>query len=153
MNTYDTLLIMDELGIPLYSARNLTQSLFLIPGMASGSGSIIRRTVNGKLIDLTYSQFRQYGTKITCTDRRAPALDGIFPGQPVTIHCVTELCYPIGSHPSRNSVSGSERTEGHFIFYRPVLKMMITTFSPNTMAEWQQDVTWELTAEEVEPPT
>ncbi len=153
MITYDTLLVIESLGIPLYSARNLTQTLYLISGIAGGAGSILRRTVNGKLVDLSYPQFRQYGTKITCTDRRAPALDGIWPGQPVTIHCVTELCYPIGGAPARESVSGSERTEDHFIFYRPVLEMMITAFSPNQMTEWHQDVTWEITAEEIEPST
>lgn len=149
MLTYDTLLIMDGIGIPLYSARNLTQTLSLIPPMSGGSGTLLRRSVRGKMIDLTYQQFQLYGTKITCTDRRAPALSGVWPGKLVTIHCVTELCYPIGDHAQRPSVSGSERIEDHFIFYRPVLEMIVTNFQPNQHQEWEQNVVWELDAEEV----
>lgn len=150
INIYDTLLILDGIGVPLYSARNLTQTLDLIPAMAGGSGSLLRRSVRGKMIDLTYQQFQLYGSKITCTDVNAPAFDGIWPGTRVTVYCVKELCYPIGGHPSRPAVSGSERTEGHFIWYRPILDMIVTTFSPGSFVEWQHENSWSLELEERE---
>jgi len=139
----ETLLILSGMGIPLYSARGLTQTLEPIEASAN-----LRRTINGNLRDLSFEQFRKYKTKISCTDQRAPAIDGIFAGMEVEVHCVHELCYPLSGSAQRTAVSGSERTEGDFVFYRPVLTMLITGVQSAT-DEYNADVQWELELEEV----
>ena len=139
----DTLLILDGIGVPLYSARGLQQTLEPIAAAAN-----LRRTVNGNLRDLSFEPFRKYHSKITCTDQRAPAVDGIWPGMAVTVHCVEELCYPVGGTPERPEVSGSSRTEGDFVFYRPVLTMLVVAINQQT-DEYPADVTWSLDLEEL----
>jgi hypothetical protein len=139
----DTLLVLSEMGIPRYSARGLEQTL--APIAAAG---VVRRTINGELADFSYAAFRKYASKITCRDQRAPALDGIWIGQVLTVACVAELAYPESSTPQRVPVSGSQRTEDGFVFYRPVLSMMVTGFNTAT-DEWAADVQWELELEEV----
>lgn len=139
----DTLLVLTELGIPLYAARGLTQTLEPIQAAAN-----LRRTVNGSLIDLSYSQFRKYASTISCTDQRVPALDGVWPGQELTVSCVAELAYADGASPQRESVSGSERQEDGFTFYRPILTMLVTRFHQQ-IDEWGAAVGWELDLEEI----
>lgn len=140
----ETLLILDGVGVPLYSARGLTQTLTPI-----GAAAHARRTINGVLDDVSYSQFRKYASRISCSDVRQPAIDGIWPGQIVEVHCVAELAYPVGGSPARTPVSGSEYTEGDFVRYRPVLTMMIKTIPNNQLAEWSAVSQWEFELEEV----
>jgi hypothetical protein len=45
----------------------------------------LRRTASGKLIDVSVEQFRKYRSAISCTDQRAPAIDGIWLGMVVTV--------------------------------------------------------------------
>jgi hypothetical protein len=45
------------------------------------------------------------------------------------VECVAELSYPTG--PARPVVSGSTRTQGGFVFYRPQLQMLVPGFSAN----------------------
>jgi hypothetical protein len=139
----DTLLILDGIGVPLYSARGLQQTLAPIAAAAN-----LRRTVNGSLRDVSFEPFRRYGSRISCTDQRAPAVDGIWPGMAVIVHCVEELCYPVGGMPQRSEVSGSSRTEDGFVFYRPVLNMLVTTLTMQ-IDEYSADVQWSMDLEEV----
>jgi hypothetical protein len=147
----DTLLILDGIGVPLYSARGLTQTLSLIPAIGGGSGGgqnpLLRRTINGVLDDLSAPQFRKYATKITCTDQEAPAFDGVFPGMVVTIWCVVELAYPQSGSPSRPVVSGSARSQGGFNIYRPIIVCRVKDLS-TLKDEWGASVGWELYGEE-----
>ncbi len=139
----ETLLILSGIGIPLYSARGLQQTLD--PIQAAGN---LRRTVNGALRDLSFEPFQKYHSRITCTDQRAPAVDGIWPGMLVTVHCVHELSYPGSGSPQRPVVSGSDRIEGDFVFYRPVLEMMVVSLTGMT-DEYPADVQWTMELEEI----
>jgi hypothetical protein len=139
----DTLLVLEGPGIPLYSARGLTQTLEPI-----AVGNQIRRTVNGNLINLAPTQFRKYASKITCTDQRTPAIDGLWIGAIVTVDCVSELAYLTeGGSPTRTVVEGSERVEGLHSFYRPQLTMMVVGLNTST-EEYGVQVTWGIDLEE-----
>lgn len=142
--TEGTLLILSGMGVPLYSARGLTQTLTPIAAAA-----VKRRSINGVLYDVSRPQSRKYASKISCTDLRTPAIGGIWPGQTVTVQCVAELNYPVGGSPERPVVSGSEYQDGDFIFYRPVLTMMIVEPPSVQIDEWNADVAWEIDLEEV----
>ena len=139
----DTILVLTGIGIPAYSARGLTQ--VLQPIEAAGSQ---RRTVNGTLVDLSLAQFRKYRSTIRCSDMEAPALDGIWPGHMVTVDCVVELSYPSAGSPDRTPVTGSVRSEGGFIFYRPQLTMQVIGLSIEKN-EWGAVTGWTLELEEV----
>lgn len=120
----------DGLTLPPYSARGLNQTLSLITGAGGEGGDAlgktIRRSINGGLINLFPSQFRKYVSTITCNDVETPAIDPAYIGQSVIVECCFELSYPSGGTPQRTEVSGSSRVEGDFVFYRPVLLMMVT---------------------------
>jgi hypothetical protein len=139
----DTLLVLSGIGIPDYSARGLTQTLEPIEASAS-----LRRTVNGALVDLSFAQFRKYKSSISCPDQQPPAVDGVWPGHVVTVDCVAELSYPSGGSPARPVVSGSTRTQGAFVFYRPQLQMRVTGFSVNR-DEYGDAVQWQMDLEEL----
>lgn len=151
MSDFQTLLVISSpMGVPLYSARGLSQAISPIAAIGGGGGgNLIRRTINGASVDLTYSQFRKYESKITCSDQQAPALDGIWPGMEVTVECVAELTYlTLGGSPSRPVVSGSDHVVGDFTAYRPVLTMRVKDFSTQS-DEWNAVVSWSLDLEEV----
>jgi len=107
----------------------------------------LRRTVNGGLKDLSFAQFRKYKLTISCRDQEPPAIDGVWPGRLVTVDCVAELSYPTGGSPARPFVSGSSHTQGSFVFYRPQLQMLVTSFSVNR-DEYGADVQWQMDLEE-----
>lgn len=141
----NTLLTMSGPGVPPYSARGLTQSLDPID-----FASQTRRTINGNLKDLSVSQFRKYKSKISGKDQLPPACAGVWPGQLVSVECISELCYATGgtfSTPERTAVAGSTRVEGDFTFYRPVLEMRVIQFSIET-DEWGAQVGWSMDLEE-----
>jgi len=144
----DTLLtISSPFGLPIYSARGLTQTL--TPIKASSNQ---RRDINGVLTDIALSMFQKYESKITCTDVRVPSMDGVWPGQIVTVDCACELSYPSTGTPQRPAVGGSTHLseDGLFYFYRPVMIMMFVGQTPNTsFDEWGADVHWEAYFEEV----
>lgn len=142
-DTFETLLIMDSLGLPIWSARGINQTLKVIP-----ASSVQKRTINGELIDLSYDQFRKYESTISGRDIRTPSFDGIWPGRLVNVHCISELSYPTGGSATRPEVSGSSREENGFVFFRPILSMMIVQISA-AEDEWGADKTWEITLEEV----
>ncbi len=141
----DTLLILegDVIGITAFSARGLTQTYAPI----SQAGDL-RRSINGTLRNRGASQFKKYSSKITCSDVSAPALDGVFPGDQVTVSCVFEFSYPIAGTPTRTAVSGSERADDDFNYYRPILVCLVTDFNVQK-DEYGAVVGWELDLEEV----
>jgi hypothetical protein len=140
----DTLLVLSGVGVPPYSARGLTQTLEPIEASTQ-----LRRTVNGALVDLSYEPFRKYKSTISCQDYEPPAVDGIWPGQVVTVECVAELCFPTATgSPARPALTGSERTDGDFTFYRPVLVMRVAGFSLSR-DEYGAAVSWQLQLEEI----
>jgi hypothetical protein len=140
---YTTDLVLAENGVPAYSARGLSQSLEPI-----GASQQMRRTINGNLLDVSGSQFRKYKSTITCADMRVPALDGIWPGQTLTVDCVAELCYLTGGSPGRTVVPGSSYIEGNFTFYRPRLDMRVVSFNP-IHDEYGAVTSWTLDLEEI----
>lgn len=140
-----TILTMEGLGVPPYSARGLSQSLAPID-MASQT----RRTINGSLKDLSVSQFHKYKSTITGDDQDPPAVSGRWPGQIVQVECIAELCYRTadGPAPERVAVSGSERIDGDFTFFRPVLTMRVLSFQWEK-DEWGATVSWSMELEEI----
>lgn len=144
-----TLLRLDPIGVPPYSARNINQTLDPID-----AGSQLARTVNGELIDLSDgSTFRKYKSTITCTDQQMPALSGVWQGMTLTVDCVAELSYLTATGtPERDLADTTDdpatRTEGLFTFYRPRLSMRVVSFSTN-FTEWDADAGWRLDLEEI----
>lgn len=142
-----TLLRLDPISVPPYSARGVTQSLDPIDGAAQ-----IARTVNGALVDLSDPNFRKYRSTISCTDMDQPALDGVWPGMILTVDCVIELSYLTASgSPARTVASTTDdpatRTEGLHTFYRPRLTMMVMNYS-KTFDEWGAESGWSIDLEE-----
>jgi len=139
-----TLLVISAMGVPPYSARGLDQTLEPIQ-----QAKQVRRTINGASVDLSVSQFRKYASTISCTDQRAPAIDGFWPGQTVTVSCVAELSYLTeGGSAQRPIVSGSSYVEGAFTFYRPQLTMKILSLQTK-MNEYSAAVGWQMQLEEI----
>ena len=138
-----TVLELWGIGVPPYSARGLQQTLEPIE-----ASSQIVRTVNGDLADFSHAQFRKYKSTITGSDQQPPAVDGIWPGQLVTVDCVVELAYNDSGGPQREAVPGSVRSESGWNFYRPRLLMMVIGFSLNK-DEWGATVGWTMALEEI----
>jgi hypothetical protein len=138
-----SVLQISVMGVPLYSARGLSQTLEPIAASKNQ-----RRSINGILTNVAHSQFCKYISKITCTDARTPAVDGIWPGLTVVVDCAAFLSYPAGGLPHRTVIAGSAFTEGSFTFYRPRLTMMITTTTLQ-VDEWAGTVPWEIDLEEI----
>lgn len=138
-----TALVLSVMGVPLYSARGLSQTLEPIDASKN-----MRRSINGVLTDVAHSMFRKYKSKITCTDIRAPAVDGIWPGMTIVVDCVAFLSFPSGGAAQRPVIVGSPFTEGSFTFYRPRLTMMVVSNTAQT-DEWAATVPWELDLEEI----
>jgi hypothetical protein len=137
-------LTLSGIGVPPYSARGASQTLE--PIQASQQ---LRRTVNGELIDISRPEFRKYRSRISCAEQQPPAVDGVWPGQVVTVGCISELSYlTAGGSPARTPVTGSSRTEGAYTFYRPSLTMRVVTFSQDT-DEYGAETSWSLELEEV----
>lgn len=140
----DSIMVITGMGVTPYSARGLTQTLTPID-----AAKVHRRSINGTLHDLSYDQFRKYASKITCKDQTTPAIDGIWPGAVVTVECVAELARLTDTEgPARPVVPGSERVDGAFTFYRPILTMQVIDFS-DSLAEWDADYNWSLDLEEI----
>ena len=139
----ETVLTITGFGLTPYSARGIRQTLEPIPQSSS-----MRRTVNGALVDVSAPEMRKYRSVITCEDMNVPAIDGVWPGQLVTVACACELSYlTSGGTPARTVVSGSSRTDGDFTFYRPQLSMRIVTFN-EALDELGAFLAWTLELEE-----
>jgi hypothetical protein len=138
-----TMLVMDGVGIPLYSARGLT--IALKPIQASKN---LRRTVDGELRNTSYAQFRKYAISISSKDQQPPALDGVFPGDPVVLWLPKYFSYPVGGSPARQVVCGSENNDDPgFVRYLPILYCLIVDWSDN-LDEWTADQPWQIDFEE-----
>lgn len=147
----DTILTLTGMGIPDYSARGLTQTLTPI-----GASVVMHRTVNGELVDVSPEQMRKYQSAISGDDQEPPALEGIWPGMQLTVGCMVELARQGGETETetgtdaleRPAVAGSIRYAGGFVFYRPVLTMLVIGFSVER-DEWGAAISWSLQLEEV----
>lgn len=152
--TAESLLIIEGIDFPPYSQRGLVQTLTPI-----NQAKVTKRTVNGSLLNMAGSQFRKYASTITNSEvegTQAPSFDTIYPGQLVTVHCIQELSQAgfteteaetEGSF-ERPAVEDSIRFEDGFVFYRPILEMMITDYN-TSFNEWGALVSWTITLEEV----
>lgn len=140
-----TILRLWGMGVPLYSARGITQTLEPIDSSVQ-----VKRTVNGALRDLSEAQFRKFKSSITCSDQDPPATDGRWPGTIVTVECIVELSYlTIGGMPERTPVDYSMRTSGDHTFYRPELEMMVSGAPTISKDEYGATVSWTIQLEEV----
>ncbi len=141
-----TLLIMDGMGIPLYSARvDVVQTLVPIDQQKQ-----LVRTINGELIDVSNDEFQLYKSTISCTDNNPAALDGIWRGRQIIVDCVVDLVYETGGTPQRAVVPDSSRTIGGFTHYKPRLEMTVTDFQ-TSFAEGQAAHSWQIDLEETGP--
>jgi hypothetical protein len=138
-----TLLVLDGIDLPRFSARGLTQTLDHID-----QASAIQRAINGEPIDFSSPQFRKYKSTITCTDQQTPLPDDLWPGAYVTVSCVAELQFDPSIGPEHSAVSGSERVDGGRSFYRPILNMIVMSFT-TTKDEYQATIGWKIDLEEV----
>lgn len=139
-----TILQLVGMGIVLYSGRGCTQTLEPIQ-----AAKVQRRSINGQLHDVSYSQFWKYQSQITCHDMMAPMLNNVHPGLTVTVYCISELIAQPGDTLWRSVVPGSEYTDtAGFVHFRPLLSMMVTGFS-SAQDEWKAEVNWKLDLEEV----
>lgn len=139
-----TILQLSTMGVPLFSARGLTQTLE--PIEAAGS---MRRSINGLLVDLSVPELRKYRSVITGNDVDPPGFGTVWPGRQVTVDCISELGYlTVSGSAERTVVSGSQRAVGDFTYYRPQLVMRVVRYNTNT-DEWGAVVSWSLELEEV----
>jgi hypothetical protein len=130
-----------------YSARGLRGSLQAIE--AARGNSLLARTVNGTLIDISAPQMRKYRLEVTGSDQAPPALDGLWVGMTVSVYSHVELAYlTSGAGPAHLAAPGSARVEGAYTYYRPAFTMMIVDWHIER-EEWEQTVPWSLVLEEV----
>lgn len=137
----NTLLILDGIGVPLYSARGLSESFSLI-----SQANQLERSCNGSLIDFAPDWGKKYALTISCTDQEILPPDSLKPGDTVTVSCVSEF-HCLAADTPASFVSGSDRIEGAFKFYRPVLNMTVIDFTMQT-DEYSGAVSWSLKLEE-----
>jgi hypothetical protein len=134
-------------GVTPYSARGLKGTLSPIDA-AKGSDKL-RRTVNGTLIDISAPQMRKYQLEVAGSDQAPPALDGVWVGMEVLVDCHVELAYlTAGGSAGRSPVTGSERVEGNYTYYRPQLSMRVVELEIER-SEWEASVNWSLMLEEI----
>jgi hypothetical protein len=148
LNTTGTLLkISTTEGTPLitkYSARGLSQTLDPI-----AESNQVELSWNARPIDFSYIQFRLYQSEISCSDFEEPSFDNLWPGMQVDVECCKELSYPVADgFPGRAVVTGSSRTEGDFIFYRPSMRMVILGLSSD-FDEYGAKYNWRISLREV----
>jgi len=133
--------------LPPYAVRGLKGTLAPI-AVAQGD-AILRRTVNGTLVDISAPQFRKYRLDATGEDQQPPALDGIWPGMQVSVHCHVELAYHTATGSAgRSAVPGTVRVEGDYTFYCPLLECRVVEYQ-SERAEWEAQYTWAISLEEL----
>lgn len=130
-----------------WSARGLRGTL--TPIEAARGNQLLRRTVNGALINISAPQMRKYRLEAAGGDMSPPALDGLWVGMTLQVMCHVELAYyTAGGSPARLPVAGSQWVDGAFTYYRPQLSMMVVDLSI-AREEWAAVVNWSLTLEEI----
>jgi hypothetical protein len=137
-----TILRLYGIGVPPFSARGLTQSLEPIDEAKN-----LVRASDGSLLDLSFAPFQKYKSTISCTDQRPPACDGVWPGKLITVYCVAELGYDDYGSPQRPEVPGSQRVDGGFNYYRPILVMRVMSFT-QSQDEYGATTAWSMELEE-----
>lgn len=138
-----TFLVLDDIGVPLYSARGITQTLKPIDAAKQ-----FDRTINFEMVDLSEAGSHLYASTISGKDVSPPSFDAVWPGRIVTVDCVCELSYAIDGMPSRDVVPDSEIDEIYFTRYFPRLRMMVVDLSVGA-EEWTAGKPWQLDLEEV----
>jgi hypothetical protein len=133
-------------GVNPYSARGLRGTLRPID--AAQGNSLLARTVNGTLIDISAPQMRKFRIEATGNDQAPPALDGLWVGVVVIVNSHVEMAFLNPGAPARPVVPGSDRTEGSFEYYRPQMTMMVVEWQIER-EEWEQAASWSLALEEV----
>lgn len=143
----------DNMSLPPYGARSLTQTLNPIngPGGGGGSSGLLRRSLRGRMIDLTSPIFHVYRSTVSYRDGTPPALDDSWIGEIVQVDCAIELAYVTGGSPKRTVVSGSTRVEGWLTYYRPSLIMMVSGIQ-QSFSEYEGLYNVTVDFEELEPP-
>ena len=143
---HSVLVISGISGIPLFSSYNAQQDLGYIEASKN-----LDRDLNGNLVDLSRPELQKYTTSISANDVMFTiGMDGMWPGQQVTIDCIVEFIYGVGQSPAYPAVPGSDYLlpDGLFRSYRPRITMMIEDFSIK-YDEWGARVGWTLKASEV----
>jgi hypothetical protein len=139
-----TVLRLQGIGVPPYSARGLKQTLEVID-----QATQLRRTVNGSLKDISFASFRKYKSSITGSDQQPPNFNGRWPGLQVTVDCIAEMSYAQDDEsPERPVVPGSEIVEGAHTTFRPRLIMRIVNLTISH-DEYGRQVDWTLDLEEI----
>lgn len=120
----ETLLKIDRGALPSFSARGCTQSLSSLP-----SGDF-RRTVNGELCYLGRPEHFKYVSEIRCQDQIAPAFEGFWRGERVSVACLQRVC---------QAVEGDGALQ-IFKLGRPVVPDSLSLFlkGPQPPPSWEQ---------------
>ncbi len=165
----ETRLILSQGGFPPFTARGCSQSLYPL------ESALLRRTVNGKLISLGAPGQLKYRSVIRCEDEESPALEGLWPGTFVEVHCIQYLWQktfsprlslsrtpridslkaidqkkrPYGVKWQNNeAILETEEQEGPwYLGYQPILTMTVITHESHHQ-EWGDKNPWSITLEE-----
>lgn len=140
----NTLLILEGVGVTPYSARGIKEKLEPVEASVH-----LARTVNGSLINMSAPQMKKYKISLTGEDQDPPSFSGIWPGAVIVVSCISELSYlTINSTlAERPAVEGSERVEGDFTFYRPIIEAMVEGLSVEK-DEWGAVISWDMALQE-----
>jgi hypothetical protein len=165
------LIIEGGAGEPLFSAIHCTQEFSLV------KQGVLTRTVNGEMVFLGNTEHQKYITHIRGRDPQAPALESLWRGREVFVHCIQFLTQEIAigvdevmlsKSPCPQSISvfsqegdtpfqlTSNRavhletisSKKRFIRYRPLLKMMVVDTWMNVQ-EKQKVIEWMMKLEEI----
>jgi len=120
-----TLIAIDAIDFTDYAVRGITMTMTPIDQAKN-----LARDCLGNLVDISVAQFQQFKVSITCTDNDAPELDGIWPGQDITITCL----------PRMNGTSDTPL----------VLDCKVTSWN-TSRDEWGAEIAWQLEAEQRAP--
>src|SRR5690242_3783751 len=123
-----TVLVLSGIGVPEYSVRGTIKQT-LEPISLITADDMIWYDVNGNLISTVPEQFLKYHSEISAEDVDPPAFDGLFPGQEITVDCIQELSFPLGSAATRPIIPNSSRLVGNHQFYRPQLVMIVRSWN------------------------
>lgn len=85
MSTFETDLTLGDIVIPAGAARGITQTLNIV------NNGVLRRTVNGTLLDLTRDQNRKFESKVSVSDLITPTLAGIWKGMEILVGCLAKI--------------------------------------------------------------
>lgn len=83
--TIETNLVLGSYIIPIGSGRGITQTLNIV------NNGVMRRTVNGSLVDLTRDQNRKFDSKISANDLITPTMAGIWKGMELEVQCIATI--------------------------------------------------------------